>query len=141
MNWPPSGWVDTPPGLKGPDLVEQLKGADYILIPVVPSPIDIFATADFIRDLLLVAKVRTNRTRLAIIANRIRQNTLAFQSLERFLKTLSIPVVARLRDSQNYVHASEEGLGVHELKKRPNEVERSHWQDLVTWLEQANSHP
>lgn len=133
--------VDTPPGLKGPDLVEQLKGADYILIPVVPSPIDIFATADFIRDLLLVAKVRTNRTRLAIIANRIRQNTLAFQSLERFLKTLSIPVVARLRDSQNYVHASEEGLGVHELKKRPNEVERSHWQDLVTWLEQANSNP
>ncbi|HEY9051453.1 MAG TPA: ParA family protein [Gammaproteobacteria bacterium] len=129
--------VDTPPGLKGPDLVEQLKGADYILIPVVPSPIDIFATADFIRDLLLVAKVRTNRTRLAIIANRIRQNTLAFQSLERFLKTLSIPVVGRLRDSQNYVHASEEGLGVHELKKRPNEVECNHWQDLVAWLEQS----
>lgn len=128
--------VDTPPGLKGPDLVDQLQGADCILIPVVPSPIDIFATADFIRDLLLVAKVRTNRTKLAIIANRIRQNTLAFQSLERFLKTLSIPVVARLRDSQNYVHASEEGLGVHELKKRPNEAERNHWRDLVTWLEQ-----
>ena len=128
--------VDTPPGLKGPDLVDQLQGADCILIPVVPSPIDIFATADFIRDLLLVAKVRTNRTKLAIIANRIRQNTLAFQSLERFLKTLSIPVVARLRDSQNYVHASEEGLGVHELKKRPNEAERNHWRELVTWLEQ-----
>ncbi len=131
--------VDTPPGLKGPDLVEQLKGADCILIPVVPSPIDIFATADFIRDLLLVAKVRTHRTRLAIIANRIRQNTLAFQSLERFLKTLSIPVIGKLRDSQNYVHASEVGLGVHELKKRPNELERSHWQELVTWLEQNNN--
>ena len=131
--------VDTPPGLKGPDLVEQLKGADCILVPVVPSPIDIFATADFIRDLLLVAKVRTNRTRLAIIANRIRQNTLAFQSLERFLKTLSIPVVAKLRDSQNYVHASEEGLGVHELKKRPTEIERGHWQELFTWLEQISN--
>jgi len=131
--------VDTPPGLKGPALIEQIKGADCILIPVLPSPIDIFATADFIRDLLLEAKVRQTRTRIGIIANRVKKNTLAFQSLERFLRTLSIPVVARLRDSQNYVKASEEGLGIHELKNKPIYVDKMHWRGICDWIEQRPS--
>ena len=131
--------IDTPPGLKGPNLIEQLKGADCILIPVLPSPIDIFSTADFIRDLLLEAKVRQKRTRIGIIANRVRKNTLAFHALERFLRSLSIPVVARLRDSQNYVKASEEGLGIHELKNKPIYVDKMHWRGICDWIEQRPS--
>jgi chromosome partitioning protein len=131
--------IDTPPGLKGSNLVEQIKGADCLLIPVLPSPIDIFATADFIRDLLLEAKVRQSRTRIGIIANRVKKNTLAFQALERFLRTLSIPVVARLRDSQNYVKATEEGLGIHELKNKPIYVDKMHWRSICDWIEQRPS--
>ena len=129
--------VDTPPGLKGPDLVEQLKGADCILIPVLPSPIDIYATADFIRDLLLDAKIRAHRTRIGIIANRTKKNTRAFQALQRFLNTLSIPVVARLRDTQNYVRATEEGIGIHELKNQPIYVDKMHWLSIFDWIEQT----
>jgi chromosome partitioning protein len=131
--------IDTPPGLKGVALIDQIRGADCILIPVLPSPIDIFATADFIRDLLLEAKVRQTRTRIGIIANRVKKNTLAFHALERFLRTLSIPVVARLRDSQNYVRASEEGLGIHELKNKPVYVDKMHWRGLSDWIEQRPS--
>lgn len=127
--------IDTPPGLKGPDLKEQLKGADIILIPVLPSPLDIFATADFIRDLLLDVKVRLNETRVGIVANRVKKNTIAFQSLERFLSSLNIPVVAKLRDSQNYLHATEEGLGIHELKGKNTYVDKMHWKSLVEWLD------
>jgi len=127
--------IDTPPGLKGLDLVEQIKGADKILIPVLPSPLDIFATADFIRDLLLIAKVRLNRTDVGIIANRVKKNTVAFQSLERFLSSLNIPVVAKLRDTQNYLRATEEGMGIHELKGQNVYVDRMHWKELVNWLD------
>ena len=35
----------------------------------------------------------------------------------RFLNTLRIPVIATLRDSQNYVRAAEQGVGLHEMKK------------------------
>ncbi len=129
--------VDTPPGLKGTELSDQVKGADCILIPVLPSPIDMYATADFIRDLLLGAKVRTNKTRIAIVANRVKKNTLAFQSLERFLHTLSIPVVARLRDTQNYVRATEVGQGIHELKNQPIYVDKMHWSSIYNWLEES----
>jgi len=127
--------IDTPPGLKGPELVEQLKGADKIIIPVLPSPLDIFATADFIRDLLLVAKVRLNRTSVGIVANRVKKNTIAFQSLERFLDTLNIPVVARLRDTQNYLRATDEGMGIHELKGQNVYVDRMHWKEIANWMD------
>jgi len=127
--------IDTPPGLKGPDLKEQLKGADKIIIPVLPSPLDIFATADFIRDLLLDVKVRLNQTSIGIVANRVKKNTIAFQSLDRFLGSLNIPVIARLRDSQNYVRATQEGLGVHELKGKNVYLDKMHWKGAVEWLD------
>ena len=95
---------------------------DKILIPVLPSPLDIFATADFIRDLLLDVKVCLNETSIGIVANRVKKNTIAFQSLDRFLSSLNIPVVARLRDSQNYLRATEEGMGVHELKGKLDSI-------------------
>jgi len=127
--------IDTPPGLKGVDLIEQIKGADIILIPVLPSPLDIFATADFIRDLLLEAKVRIHRTQIGIVANRVKKNTVAFQSLERFLDSLSIPVVARLRDTQNYLRATEGGMGIHELKGQNVYVDKLHWKNLTQWID------
>ena len=127
--------IDTPPGLKGSDLIEQIKGADNILIPVLPSPLDMFATADFIRDLLLESRVRVNRASIGIVANRVRKNTLAFQSLERFLDSLNIPVVARLRDTQNYLRATDNGLGVHELKGQNTYVDRSHWKNIKQWID------
>ena len=131
--------VDTPAGLKGLDLIDQLRGSNTILIPVLPSSIDTHATADFIKDLFLIAKVRPQLTRLCIICNRVKANTLAYQSLEKFLRALNIPVIARLRETQNYVKAAENGLGVHELKSSNTEKELEAWDQVINWLEAGNS--
>ena len=101
---------------------ELTRGADKILVPVLPSDIDIHACSRCVQNLLLVAKVQRNDHRLGIIANRVRRNTLIYQSLSRFLDTLGIPIVATLRDSQNYVRAAEQGLGLAEMK--PYQVAR-----------------
>ena len=63
-------------------------------MPVLPSDIDIHACSRCIRDLLLVAKIRREDDRIGVIANRVRRNTLMYQSLIRFLQTLGIPIVA-----------------------------------------------
>ena len=131
--------VDTPAGLKGLDLVDQLKGTHTIVIPVLPSTIDTHATADFIRDLYLVAKVQPRRTKLCIICNRVKANTLAFRSLQRFLSVMDIPVIAHLRETQNYVKASDSGRGIHELGKRASEKDHADWQQIIAWLEANNS--
>ena len=127
--------IDTPAGLKADDLLQQLHDVDEILVPVLPSPIDIQTTADFIRDLLLIGKVRERRIRLGIVANRVRINTLSFRALERFLRSLDIPVIAKLRDTQNYMRAAEQGCGIHEIKSSSKKLDVPQWDSLVDWLE------
>lgn len=127
--------IDTPAGFGGIDFEDRVAEADVILIPVLQSAIDIHSTADFIRDLLLKGRVRAQNKTLGIIANRLRSNTKSLNKLERFLDELGIPVVARLRDTQQYIQASEEGLGIHEMDYREHKRDAAPWQELSEWLD------
>lgn len=127
--------VDTPAGLKGLDLIDQLNGTHAILIPVLPSSIDAHATLGFIHDLYLVAKVRPRKTRLCIISNRVKSNSLAFRALKRFLDIMDIPVIANLRETQNYVTSSECGLGIHELGSKASDKDIEDWKSIIDWLD------
>ena len=129
--------VDTPAALEPRQLPEMTRDADKVIVPVLPSDIDIHACSRCIGDLLLVAKIRRDSGRLGVIANRIRRNTLTYQALIRFLHTLSIPIVATLRDSQNYVRAAELGLGIHEMKSYVAQADLEQWVPLVDWLDAA----
>jgi len=126
--------VDTPAALGAHALPEITRGADAVLVPVMPSDIDIHATAKCIADLLLVAKIRRSDHRIGIIANRVRANTLVSQSLMRFLQSLDIPLVATLRDTQNYVRSAEAGIGIYEMPRWQVLQDVDHWRQLTDWL-------
>jgi chromosome partitioning protein len=126
--------VDTPAAVVAQDMPELTKSADAIIVPVLPSDIDIHAFSKCIADLLLIAKVKREDDRIGVIANRVKRNTLVYASLMRFLNTLGIPVIATLRDSQNYIRAAEQGLGLHEMKKNLVEQDLEDWDPLLTWL-------
>ena len=119
--------IDTPAALEAQSFPDITRGADAVLVPVMPSDIDIHATAKCIADLLLVAKIRRSDQRIGIIANRVRAKTLVLQSLMRFLNSLDIPLVATLRDTQNYVRSAEAGIGIHEMPRWQV------YQDLDQW--------
>ena len=126
--------VDTPAALDSPRMPEITRNADKIIVPVLPSDIDIHACSRCIRDLLLVAKIRREDDRIGVVANRIRRNTLTYQSLIRFLQTLGIPIITTIRDSQNYVRAAELGIGVHEMKSYIAREDVEQWVPLIDWL-------
>jgi|SRR5450631_1323659 chromosome partitioning protein len=126
--------VDTPAAILAQDMPEMTRSAHAIIIPVLPSDIDIHAFSKCIADLLLIAKVRRDENRIGVVANRVKRNTIIYQSLMRFLDTLRIPVVATLRDSQNYVRAAEQGVGLHEMKKHLVEQDLLDWEPLLAWL-------
>jgi chromosome partitioning protein len=128
--------IDTPAALSAQDMPELTRTADKILVPVLPSDIDIHACSRCVQNLLLVAKVQREDNRLGIIANRVRRNTVIYQSLTRFLGTLGIPIVATLRDSQNYVRSAERGLGLEEMKSYQVAEDLPQWQPLLEWLDQ-----
>ena len=127
--------VDSPAGANVEDFRRTLSDADAILIPVLPSDIDIHAVTQAIADLLLRAKISRSSKRIAVIANRSRKNTLVYQRLERFLVSLDIPFVTTLRDTQNYVHAAEQGLGLFEMKLSKVEKDLCSWRPLIDWLD------
>jgi chromosome partitioning protein len=128
--------VDTAAALDRQTLPEVTRNATAILVPVLPSDIDIHAATRCISDLLLVAKIRRDEQRIAVIANRVKMNTLIYKSLLRFLETLQIPVIATLRDSQNYIRAAETGVGLFEMNPSTVREDLEQWLPLVGWIAQ-----
>ena len=47
-----------------------------------------------------------------------------------------IPIVATLRDSQNYIKAAELGVGIHEMKPYLVREDVEQWESLTQWIEQ-----
>ena len=127
--------VDSPASISHDDLRELTRDSSSILVPVLPSALDIDAASKCIADLLLVAKVNRNEGKLAVIANRTRKNTKSFGRLMRFLDSLGIPIIAVLRDSQNFVRAAEAGLGMHDMQPSRVRPDLEQVEKIVGWLD------
>jgi chromosome partitioning protein len=127
--------LDTPASLKRMELIEILRDAWAIIVPILPSTIDARVTSDFLLNLGKEIRLHAPKASIAIVANRVRRNTRAFQTLMEFLEDMDRPPVACLRDSQNYVQAAAEGIGIHDMQAKITRVDREHWQRLIDWLE------
>lgn len=125
--------LDTPAGLRGLQLSDALRQADRVLVPVQPSIFDIYATREFI-DELMQARGR-NGPEVGLVGMRVDERTLAAEQLHRFTEQLGLPVLASLRPTQNYVHLAARGLTLFDLA--PGRVQRdlAQWQDLCRWLD------
>ncbi|MGH8178521.1 MAG: AAA family ATPase [Steroidobacter sp.] len=128
--------VDTAAALEPQRMPDLTRNATAVLVPVLPSDIDIHAAAKCISDLLLIAKIRRDEQRIAVIANRVKKHTVVYKALMKFLETLNIPVIATLRDSQNYIRASETGVGIFEMKPYLVREDLDQWLPLIGWLSQ-----
>ncbi len=126
--------IDAPAGADGLLLQEMIRRTQMIVIPVAPSPIDIHATSDFIKNLLLIGKIRKFDIRVAVVANRVRRHTPTYEPLQKFLSSLKIPFVTTLTDTDNYIIAAEKGIGIFEMDEEQTQVERQQWLPLARWL-------
>ena len=127
--------IDSPASISHDDLRELTRDSTSILVPVLPSSMDIHAASRCIADLLLVAKVDRRDRKLAVVANRTRKNTKSFGKLMRFLDSLGIPIIAVLRDTQNFVHAAEQGIGVCEMPRSRVRKDVDEIDKIVRWLD------
>jgi len=133
--------MDAPAAVHGKEVTDLVRHAQSVVMPVLPSPIDIRAAAHFIHDILLNGRVSRNKTKIAVVANRVRENTLVYHKLQRFLKRLEIPFVATLRDTQNYIRAADRGIGVFEMAPSMVSQDLEQWKSLTRWLNSQRSLP
>ena len=125
--------VDSPARLHGRQLSDTLRSADLILLPVLPSPIDIRAAQNFIKELLNLGVVRGKRARIAVVANRVRENVKIFAALQTFLRRQETKHVATLRDTQNYIRAAAQGVTLFELAPSLVAKDLDQWIPLCRW--------
>lgn len=133
--------IDAPAGCHGRELTELVRHAETIVVPVLPSTIDIVASGKFIDDLYEVGKVERREVKLAVVGNRVREVTLIAQELDDYLGKLKMPYVTKLREAQNYVRAYTRGLGIHELPEYLAWPDWEQWKPLVGWLNSKRSQP
>ena len=93
------------------------------------------ATANFIKELLLVGHVRFRNIRVAVVANRVRNNKPVYAPLERFVASLGITFLGRVSDSDVYVDAAERGLGVFELPAETAAAEQREILTIARWVQ------
>jgi chromosome partitioning protein len=126
--------IDAPAGAAGLLLQEMVERAQNVVVPVVPSIIDIRATETFIRELLSTPRVRNGDARVGIVANKVRVSMPAYQPFLRFLESQQIRLLARLLDSDMYLKAAESGVGIFEMDAGQTAVERRQLTPIVDWV-------
>jgi chromosome partitioning protein len=127
--------IDAPAGPTRLLLQELMGRANSILIPVAPSRIDIHATANFIKELLLVCGVRYRHIRVAVIANRARSSTTVYEPLERFVRSLRLTFLTYLLDSDVYIEAGDTGNGIFEIDEARSAEQRREFMPIVKWID------
>lgn len=133
--------IDAPARSHGSELTELVRHAETIIVPVLPSTIDMQASERFIDELRSVGKVERKDAKIAVIANRVREYTLIFDELDEFLTKVKAPYITSLREAQNYVRAYTRGLGIFELPEYLAWPDWEQWEPLTKWLSSARSRP
>jgi chromosome partitioning protein len=133
--------IDAPARAHGTELNELVRRAETIIVPVLPSSIDMKACSHFMAELLEIGKVARKQARLAVVANRVREYTLIFEELDLYLKKLKVPYLGSLREAQNYVRAYARGMGVLELPEYLAWPDWKQWVTISEWLDSKRSQP
>jgi chromosome partitioning protein len=126
--------VDSPAGLHGDALRDNLRLADVMLVPVSPSAFDMAATARFLDHIVEFKAVKKGALAVGLIAMRVDARTTSAGELETFLQGYDFPLVAHLRDTQVYVHCARDGASVFDLPRSRAEQDWEQWKPLTRWI-------
>ncbi len=133
--------IDAPARVHATELNELVRRADTIIVPVMPSSIDMQACNHFIPELLEIGKVSRRQARVALVANRVREHTLIYEELGEYLSKLKVPYLGFLREAQNYVRAYARGMGIMELPEYLAWPDWKQWKPITEWLGSKRSLP
>lgn len=126
--------IDAPAAIHGKELTDLLNEVDVLLIPVLPSRIDLEASETFLAEVSRQSRVKRGKVAVGLVGNRLKPWTTASQQAVDEFKNLPFPLVAQLRDTQGYVLMAGLGKSVFDYN---SELIRSHqedWAKLLRWL-------
>jgi len=110
--------IDCPPSIKATQTEQALRLADYALIPVQPSPMDLWATTQIAR---VIEKLRRENPRLRalIVMSQMEPRTTLSRLMPEAVTELDLPVAATtVRRRSIHRHCVLEGRSVFQAGRR-----------------------
>ena len=123
-----------PAGYDIRNLSTDVPDAKKILIPLLPSPTDLRVVWRLCMMLSYTGLLDSD-IEIGFVINRYRANARFNETMDTFMKRLDIPVVGHIRDTQNYIHATNRGLGIFDLPPYQTRVDRTTWQPITDWID------
>ena len=130
--------VDAAAGDMADDLEEFLEIASLVLVPVLPSTIDLEATVPFLDSLAASARVKKGKLPVALVGNRLKPWTGASQQAMEQIKAWPYPVVAELRDTQAYVLMVALGKSLFDYHSEQVRNHQADWAPLFKWIKKVS---
>ena len=124
---------DAPARTDTAKVARLIKLVDVVIIPVLPSAIDMRVTASFIANLIKKVQANNSHAIIGIVANRAQKNYQSYRSLVAFLSNLNVPFVGALRNSQNYIKAADTGVGIFEMPLSEAKIDMKEWKPCLLY--------
>lgn len=124
--------LDTPARPNLTNLKPLLQEASAVLIPVLPSEFDLHAVVNTVQKLRQTVPSQQN---MALIINRATKISGFKHIAEKLSKQLNLPVIAHLRDSQNFTQPTANGLSIFEMEGSQYEADKQEMLRVVNWCE------
>jgi chromosome partitioning protein len=114
--------VDCPPSVQAPQTLSILRVSDLALIPVQPSPFDLWASIH-IEQAVMDSRIRNPALRALLVINQLEPRTTLSQLMREALAEIQVPVANTAIQRRAVYRASAlEGRSVYAMGKRGAEA-------------------
>lgn len=135
---PPGGidylLVDTPAGVDPDDLAKLLEKGDSVVVPMLPSIIDLEPSERFLAGLAGTREVAGGRARVGMVLNRVRSDTIAGRTAVERLSAQPFPLLAQIRDTQAYLLTAAMGKGMFDYHSQVAKDRQQDYRKLLRWV-------
>ena len=126
--------IDTPAGATAAQLEPWLDAAAVALLPVLPSPIDLDASAAFLEELSQQPRIKRGKLAVGLVGNRLKPWTHASQQALEALRGFAFPLVGELRDSQAYALLAGLGKSLFDFNSEQVRNHQQDWVPMLRWI-------